>query len=135
MIPHYHYLFWYSHCSSLRHWKLLTWIICPFDISPSFFEQFDAFDTRYFRFILYFPSPNHEMNNFSKNDKLFSVKVGIQNPTYEPTCTHCFSVPLIRHSLESVHVHACVCQGPALADPGSSKWGWCRRGSGYNSFN
>ena len=27
------------------------------------------------------------------------------------------------------------CQGPARADPGSSKWGRCRRGSGYNSFN
>ena len=28
-----------------------------------------------------------------------------------------------------------TCQGPALADPGSSKQGWHRRGSGYNSFN
>ena len=27
------------------------------------------------------------------------------------------------------------CQGPAGADPGSSKWGRCPRGSGYNSFN
>ena len=27
------------------------------------------------------------------------------------------------------------CQGPAQADPGSSKRGWHRRGSGYNSFN
>ena len=28
-----------------------------------------------------------------------------------------------------------VCRGPALADPGYSKRGRCRRGSGYNSFN
>ena len=28
-----------------------------------------------------------------------------------------------------------LCRGPAPADPGSSKWGRCRRGSGYNSFN
>ena len=28
-----------------------------------------------------------------------------------------------------------TCQGPALADPGSSKQGWRQRGSGYNSFN
>ena len=27
------------------------------------------------------------------------------------------------------------CRGPAPADPGSSKQGWHRRGSGYNSFN
>jgi len=27
------------------------------------------------------------------------------------------------------------CRGPASADPGSSKWGQRRRGSGYNSFN
>ena len=27
------------------------------------------------------------------------------------------------------------CRGPASADPGSSKWGRRRRGSGYNSFN
>ena len=28
-----------------------------------------------------------------------------------------------------------ACRGPAPADPGSSKRGPCRRGSGYNSFN
>ena len=28
-----------------------------------------------------------------------------------------------------------TCRGPALADPGSSKRGQRRRGSGYNSFN
>ena len=28
-----------------------------------------------------------------------------------------------------------TCQGPALADPGSLKWGRRQRGSGYNSFN
>ena len=27
------------------------------------------------------------------------------------------------------------CRGPAPADPGCSKWGWRRRGSGYNSFD
>ena len=49
--------------------------------------------------------------------------------------SHCFQwlfpiyFPSISHEVMG------PCRGPAWADPGSSKWGWCRRGSGYNSFN
>ena len=49
----------------------------------------------------------------------------------ENKISHCFIVsPSICHEVMGLD-----CQGPAPADPGSSKRGRRRRGSGYNSFN
>ena len=54
-----------------------SWPLCPFDISPSFFEKFDAFGTRYSRLILIFPCPSHGINNLSRKSQLFLVENGI----------------------------------------------------------
>ena len=55
----------------------LSQALCPFDIFPSFFEQFDAFGTRYSRLILYFPWPCHGINNFSQKSQKVLVENGI----------------------------------------------------------
>ena len=107
MICHYHYLFLCSHFSSLGQLEppqagLFVLLTSPHHSLNNLMLLIQDISGSSCTF------PALSMNNFSKNDKLFSVKVGIQNPTYEPLCTHCFSVPLIRLSLESVHVCAKV---------------------------
>ena len=69
----------------------LSWTLCPFGISPSFFEQFDGFGTRYSGLILYFLCPSHGINNFYKKSQIFLVESGIWSPIYETYMYSLFS--------------------------------------------
>ena len=86
-----------------------SWPLCPFDIYPSFFEQFDAFGKRYSRLILYFPYPSHGIYNFSRKSQLFLAENEIQNPIQEicmyslfPSSSHwmCMCIPLCVYPLQ-----------------------------------
>ena len=47
------HLFCYSDCSSLGHWELFQWLLCPFDIFPSLCVCF-CFFSQFFRALLQF---------------------------------------------------------------------------------
>ena len=62
-------------------------------------------------------------------------KEQLKNRSPLPCFNECILKCTVYLSLFKNQFMSIGCWGPALADPGYSKQGRCRRGSGYNSFN
>ena len=106
------YIFCCTNCSSFGHWVGSScWLLCPFDISASFWflcASLDSASIGYSRLILYISCPR--ISNFSNDPQFLLLENGTRNPDLGTRWAHwCWSVIASRPFQQTELRNVCVC--------------------------